>query len=123
MSALERYYRARYNRFKTVLKWRDHLTRLHKAVEDVLPGAEVYVFGSALRDELTADSDIDILVVSKEVGGKRRERLAEAIAKQLEDPSIFEIHLVTEEKLAWYHTHAKNLVPVERIIRGAPAVG
>jgi len=122
MSALEKYYRARYNRFKTVLRWREHMTRLLKAVESVLPGSEVYVFGSALRDELTADSDIDILVVSREIRGRRRERLAEAIAEKLEDPSIFEIHLVTKEKLAWYQTHAKNLVPAERILKGPPAV-
>lgn len=118
MSALERYYGARYKRFKAVLRWRSHLAGLVEAVTGVLPGAEVYVFGSALRDELTANSDVDVLVVSERVDGKRREMLAEAVEEELENPSIFEVHLVTRDELAWYRLHAKNLVPAERIVSG-----
>jgi len=62
MQSLERYHKAKYERFKSLLKWRDQLPELLEAVRSILPGAEVYVFGSALRNELTANSDVDILI-------------------------------------------------------------
>jgi len=61
VQALERYHKARYEKFKSLLKWRDQLPELLEAVRNVLPGVKVYVFGSALRNELTANSDVDTL--------------------------------------------------------------
>jgi predicted nucleotidyltransferase len=49
MSVIEKYYRARYEKFKKLLRWRDYLPELLEATKKVLPDAEVYVFGSALR--------------------------------------------------------------------------
>ena len=117
MRALERYYKAKYERFKSLLKWRDQLPELLEAVKSVLPDAEVYVFGSALRNELTANSDVDILVVSDRALGSQRHKLAVAIEEKLRTPLIFEIHLTTKEKLAWYKRHAKELIPAERLIQ------
>lgn len=116
MSALERYYRARYGRFKALLDWRRHLPNLVKAVREVLPDAELYVFGSALRDELTANSDVDVLIVSKRAFGRNRHKIVTAIEEKLENPEIFEIHLVTRDKVSWYRRHAKRLVSAEEII-------
>jgi len=76
VQALERYYKAKYERFKSLLKWRDQLPELLEAARSVLPDAEVYVFGSALRNELTANSDVDILIVSDEATGSQRHKLA-----------------------------------------------
>jgi len=117
MQALERYYKAKYERFKSLLRWRDQLPELLEAVKSVLPDAEVYVFGSALRNELTANSDVDILVVSDRALGSQRHKLAVAIEEKLRTPLIFEIHLTTKEKLAWYKRHAKELIPAERLIQ------
>lgn len=115
MSALERYYRARYERFRMLLKWREQIPRLLKAVAEVLPDAEVYLFGSALRNSLTADSDVDVLIVSDRVQGKRHNSIAAEITEEVGEPFIFEIHLVNKDKLAWYRTHAKELVPVAKV--------
>jgi len=117
MQALERYYRARYERFKSLLRWRDQLPELLEAVRSVLPDAEVYVFGSALRNRLTANSDVDVLVVSDRALGSQRHKLVVAIEERLRTPLIFEIHLTTKEKLAWYKKHAKELVPVEKLVQ------
>ncbi|MEM2080003.1 MAG: nucleotidyltransferase domain-containing protein [Candidatus Nezhaarchaeales archaeon] len=117
MQALERYYKAKYERFKALLKWRDQLPELLEAARSVLPDAEVYVFGSALRNELTANSDVDILVVSDKATGSQRHKLAVAIEEKLRNPFIFEIHLTTKEKLSWYKKHAKELVPAEQLIQ------
>ncbi len=117
MQALERYYKAKYERFKSLLRWRDQLPELLEAVRSVLPDAEVYVFGSALRNELTANSDVDILVVSDRALGSQRHKLVVAIEEKLRTPLIFEIHLTMKEKLAWYKKHAKELIPAERLIQ------
>jgi len=117
VQALERYYKAKYERFKALLKWRDQLPEILEAARSVLLDAEVYVFGSALRNELTANSDVDILVVSDKATGSQRHKLAVAIEEKLRNPFIFEIHLTTKEKLAWYKKHAKELVPAEQLIQ------
>jgi predicted nucleotidyltransferase len=118
MQALERYYKARYEKFKKLLRWRDHLPELLEATKKVLPDAEVYVFGSALRNELTANSDVDILIVSDMASYSQRHKIAVAIEERLRTPFIFEIHLVTKEKLAWYKKHAKELIPAELALKG-----
>jgi len=117
MSALERYYRARYGKFKDLLKWRDQLPELVEAAKKVLPDAEVYVFGSALRNELTANSDVDILIVSDGASGLQRHNIAVAIEERLKDPLIFEIHFTTKEKLDWYKKHARDLIPAELALK------
>jgi len=117
VQALERYYKARYERFKSLLRWRDQLPELLEAVRSVLPDAEVYVFGSALRSRLTANSDVDVLVVSDRALGSQRHKLVVAIEERLRNPFIFEIHLTTKEKLAWYKRQAKELIPVEQFIQ------
>lgn len=90
---------------------------LLEAVRRVLPGAEVYVFGSALRDELTANSDVDVLIVSESALGRQRHGIAAAIEEHLEGPSIFEFHFAAEEEADWYRRHAGKLVSAEEIAR------
>jgi len=114
---LMRYYRARYERFKILLKWREFIPALKEAVSEVIPDAQIYVFGSALKNELTANSDIDILVVSSRAGVGRH-KYAARIEEKLEDriPSqIFEIHLVTPQQAEWYKKHAKELTPLTSV--------
>ncbi|MGQ9469032.1 MAG: nucleotidyltransferase domain-containing protein [Nitrososphaerales archaeon] len=109
MSALERYYRARYEKFKSLLKWRDQLPELLEATKKILPDAEVYVFGSALRNELVANSDVDVLVVSDKASSWQRHKLAVAIEERLKDPFIFEIHLITKEKASLVQKACKGV--------------
>lgn len=100
MQTLEKYYKARYERFKSLLGWRDQLSELLEAIRSALPGAEAYVFGSALRNELTVNSDVDILVVPDRALGSQRHKLVVAIEEELRNPFVFEIHLTTKEKIS-----------------------
>ncbi|MEM3552715.1 MAG: nucleotidyltransferase domain-containing protein, partial [Candidatus Bathyarchaeia archaeon] len=102
MSRIEKYYKARYEKFKILLKWRSLLPKLLNAVKKVIPDAEVYIFGSALKNKLTANSDIDVLIVSDKASGFQRHKLAVAIEENLSNPFIFELHLIPKEKLSWY---------------------
>ncbi|MEM2714701.1 MAG: nucleotidyltransferase domain-containing protein [Candidatus Bathyarchaeia archaeon] len=63
-------------RLRMLLDWRKYLPLLAEAVGEVLAGAEVYVFGSALEGNLTVDSDIDVPLSWKEKD--------EAVARVLE---------------------------------------
>ncbi|MFN3967169.1 MAG: nucleotidyltransferase domain-containing protein [Endomicrobiia bacterium] len=66
---------------------------------------DVYVFGSVLRKDFTANSDIDILVVCvnmPEFSYKKAKLLAE-LKKVIGFVNPFEIHMVTEEEYKnWY---------------------
>ncbi|MEM2617851.1 MAG: nucleotidyltransferase domain-containing protein [Thermofilaceae archaeon] len=81
----------------------------------------MYIFGSALRGELIANSDVDVLVVSDKATGPQRHRLAAAIEEELKTPLIFEIHLATREKLDWYRRHAKELAPAQQLATSGKA--
>ena len=116
MSALKQFYKARYERYRELLNWKRHLPSLLGAVRKILPEAEVYIFGSVLRGELTANSDIDVLIVSKSSLGRERFKVATAIEEQLEAPTIFEFHFANEEEMDWYKRHAGELVPIGDLV-------
>lgn len=44
--------------------------KVAKAISDVLPDAEIYVFGSAVKRRITASSDIDLLIFSEKIPEK-----------------------------------------------------
>ena len=94
-------------RLKELLKWREYLNILVEAVKKVFDEkAEVYVFGSAVEDRLTVESDIDVAIVIEKVPEKSVERikLLNKIWSYMEERGVpwwypFEIHLVTRREL------------------------
>jgi len=94
-------------RLKELLKWREYLNILVEAVKKVFDEkAEVYVFGSAVEDRLTVESDIDVAIVIEKVPEKSAERikLLNRIWSYMEERGVpwwypFEIHLVTRREL------------------------
>ncbi len=110
----------RYQRYRELKRWRSLLPELKRAIHHVLPDAEIYVFGSAVREELTANSDVDVLVVSPEAVGRKRHQLASDIEEEVDKLTtlpIFEIHLVPPQKLEWFAKHVKELVSIDELIR------
>lgn len=63
-------------RAEIIDKWREYVAKLAAAVKDVLPDSRVYVFGSVVKGEATAASDIDVLIVSNAVPKSGPERAA-----------------------------------------------
>jgi len=94
-------------RLKELLKWREYLNILVEAVKKVFDEkAEIYVFGSAVEDRLTVESDIDVAIVIEKVPEKSVERikLLNKIWSYMEERGVpwwypFEIHLVTRREL------------------------
>ncbi len=96
--------------------WRKYLEILVRAASDVCSGCEVYVFGGAAEDRLTALSDIDVLIVTSE--GLDRERSAKIRGEILWRAFDYglpldypvEIHLVTRRELERYIKRARRML-------------
>jgi predicted nucleotidyltransferase len=83
--------------------------RVKELVELFDPSAEVYLFGSAVRGDYTAASDIDILIVTKNVGAAEEARAA--IYRAIDAP--LEIHIATPEQFRrWYRRFLGEAVKI-----------
>ena len=93
-------------RLRELLKWREYIKILIDAVKEVFgEDVEVYVFGSAVENRLTVDSDIDVAIVLKEIprSGIERAKLLDRLwmeARGVPWWYPFEIHLMTKEELS-----------------------
>ena len=67
--------------------------RVKDLVRSIDPDARVYVFGSVVRGDYTASSDIDLLVVTPNV--KLKYDVMVAVYKEVEAP--VELHVTTPE--------------------------
>jgi len=86
-----------------VLQYLRDYMRVAKHVKEVVkrvdPEARVFVFGSAVTGKYTGASDIDILVITKEL--RRKYDIMVEVYRSTEAP--VELHVVTEEQfLRWY---------------------
>ncbi len=85
--------------------WRELAKKIKEVVLRIIPDAEVYVFGSVVRGEFTAASDLDVLVVSDSIPKDHRKRIELKIL--IEDalslgPNLVELHPVTIEESKWF---------------------
>lgn len=98
-------------RARIVREWRRHAELIARAARRLLPGARVYVFGSVVRGDATAGSDVDLLVVHEGVPdrayarGAIRARMEELAGLPYYHP--FEIHLATPEEAQTYLEQAR----------------
>jgi predicted nucleotidyltransferase len=110
---LEKYLEILKMRAEIIDKWREYVVKLAAAVKDVLPDSRVYVFGSVVKGEATAASDIDVLIVSNAVPKSGLERAALKVriegSAALPPYHPFELHLVDEEEAEWYFRMVKEL--------------
>jgi len=87
-------------------RWRKYARVIKELAEAVFKGNlhAVYVFGSTVRGDYRALSDIDVAVVLKEdVHDWIRVRFRSLIRERLGRVHPFEVHLVTREKwVNWY---------------------
>ena len=116
---LVRVLRARVKMFMEKLRWREYVRYLAGAARRLLgPDVRVRVFGSAARGELTADSDIDVLLVVPEVPKSTSERaalvaemLAEAEEKGMPWWYPIEVHWATPKEFErWFRKHLNIVV-------------
>jgi len=65
---------------------------------------KVFVFGSVVKGDYTPASDIDLVIVSKNMPRRSEERakIKGEIYKKIGIFSPFEIHMVNEKEFEWY---------------------
>ncbi len=109
-----------WERSKILRDWRRWAVKLRKAAEKVLSGnlSGTYIFGSAVKNRLVASSDIDVLIVARDLPKSliKRSEVKEEIVRESGLPLIhpFEIHLVNEEEARIYFRHiGREFVKVE----------
>ena len=85
-----------------------------RIAEELLKRVRVYLFGSVVRGDFTPSSDIDLLIVSRNMPKSLGERakIKAKIYRRIGVFSPFEIHMVNELELEWYRTFIKKMVVV-----------
>jgi uncharacterized protein len=94
--------------------YRSYLKTIKNICMKELKDAKVYLFGSFAEGKYLPSSDIDVLIVSKNMPKKVSERseIKAKIWKKIGLFSPFELHLVNEEEFEWYKKFVKKLVAV-----------
>ena len=85
--------------------------KIKEIAERILRDVKVIVFGSIVRNEYTPDSDIDILIISKNLPEdiEKRAEIRTSIKSTLDSFSPFQIHLATPEEFEnWYKNFIKE---------------
>jgi len=97
----------------------DNLDKYLKIVkeffEEKLGEIEIYLFGSILRDDFGPNSDIDILVISKNTPAfsYERSKLIAELKRKIGFVNPFEIHIITpDEYEEWYSKFIKEKKPI-----------
>ncbi len=89
-------------RYKIIKKYKQYLEPIKQICIKLLPAVKVFLFGSVLRGELVAASDIDILILTEREFKNQKERAL--IIIEIEDkiglPFVhpFEFHLMSTEE-------------------------
>ena len=124
------YVRLKAERLRALMRWREFLPAIVKAIEEVLGDRPVYVFGSVVEGEITADSDVDVAVLVEEVprSALRRVALLDRIWSAMERRGVphwypVELHLMTPEEKAIMERGGARFVDAKRLLSGGGAGG
>ncbi len=107
------------HRIEYLRKWKSYVKLLARSVKELLPNAEIYVFGGAAENRLTVLSDVDVLIVlDKPMDRSERSKLKADIiwnATKYGFPWDYpvDIHIVTRSELPQYLKHIKKMISIE----------
>ncbi len=111
-------------RLKEILRWREVLPIVRKAIGRALKAKRVYVFGSCISGDLTADSDVDIAVILDNVPENARKRAAivDRIWRELEEEGVsfwypLEIHLITLNEKEMLERGGAKFVEIDELLK------
>ncbi len=100
-----------WGRASILKEWRWWVIKIKEAANETLAAnvVGIYLFGSVVRGEAIASSDIDILIVARNLPKSmiKRSELKEEILEKAGLPTIhpFEIHLVDVDEAETYFRH------------------
>lgn len=93
-------------RAEILKNWRKYAVKIRAAARSIFPDARVYAFGSIVRGKAVGGSDVDILIVSREMPkdnlGRARMRIRIEELAELPPCHPFELHLADVEEAGWY---------------------
>lgn len=93
--------------------YREVAASVKKIIKEDYRDARVFVFGSVVRGDYTASSDIDILVVSDEVDRESMARLKTKVLRRIGLAVPIEIHATMQREFdGWYLRFIAKLVEV-----------
>ena len=95
--------------------WRRIVKRVVEAIKDVLPDAEVYVFGSIVKQGMTASSDMDLFIFSEKYRKNiPKMKIILEIEKKAGLPEYhpFEFHLVNKQEKTRYLIRFRKVAPI-----------
>jgi predicted nucleotidyltransferase len=100
-----------WERAKILKNWKGWVNKIVDASKEVLSSdlVGIYIFGSAVTGKLVASSDVDLLIVVKNLSKSAfvRSEIKEKIERKANLPFVhpFEIHLVSEDEAKIYFRH------------------
>jgi len=85
-----------------IKNYKKYLKKIESSIHIILNNSQIFLFGSVIKGNLVAGSDIDILMIANIP--KKHLKRAEIIAKIEEDAGLplwhpFEFHLLTQEEM------------------------
>lgn len=111
-----------WERTNILRNWGEWSAKIREAANEILSSdlLGIYAFGSAVTDRLVASSDVDILIVAKNLPKSiiGRSEIKERIVYEAGLPLVhpFEIHLVGEEEAKIYFKHiGKDFIDLESV--------
>ncbi len=118
MTLLEKNIELAKKRNKIIINYEDYLVKINNAIKNLVGDVKVFLFGSVLRDEQVALSDIDLLIV----GDIPRKHLIRAeILADIEDKANlplyhpFGMHLIDDnEFIKWKEIYNLKLLDFTR---------
>ena len=98
----------------------DNIEEVVNVINSIVDSKTIYVFGSYARGEQTADSDIDIYIVAKNINGRVIEKLSEiraALINVIDKPAdiLLSTEIIFEERKN-YKSSIERIVEKEGVI-------
>lgn len=102
-TGFDMYVKAAKKRLQYLENYLDTARRVKEIVSAMFPEAFVYVFGSVVRGDFTAGSDLDVLVVvGREVSNDERAAVRAAVFQAMPDAPV-ELHVASAREFNnWY---------------------
>jgi len=94
-------------------KYREVAASVKEIVKEDYEDVGVYVFGSVVKGDFTASSDIDILLVFNEMDKDDAVELKAKILRRMGFAVPLQIHIATQKEFKeWYHKFVDQFIEV-----------
>jgi len=109
----EQYIKSGRETLEYLRKYREIAVAVKEIAKGDYEGVKAYVFGSTVKGEFTASSDIDILLVLNEVDKEEATELKAKILRRMGFRVPLQIHVATQSEFEeWYLKFIDELMPV-----------